>query len=62
MEKFQAELTSRWVAFKDDEGAGMVEYALLVVFIALIAIVGIEIAGGSISDLFSRIAGDLDSA
>ena len=62
MDKLQAGFTDRWVTFKDDEGAGMVEYALLVVFIALIAIVGIEIAGGSISALFSRIAGDLDAA
>ncbi len=62
MDKLQAEFTNRWVTFKDDEGAGMVEYALLVVFIALIAIIGIAIAGNSISDLFNRIGTTLDAA
>lgn len=60
MEKIQAELTNRWVSFKEDEGAGMVEYALLVVFIALIAIVGISLAGNAISTLFGNIATQLN--
>lgn len=57
MDKLQAELSKLWAG--DEEGAGMVEYALLVVFIALVAIVGIALAGNAISNLFSDVAGSL---
>jgi Flp pilus assembly pilin Flp len=36
-----------------------VEYALLVVFIALVAVLGATLLGNSISSLFSSIAGSL---
>ncbi len=35
------ELAARWESFKDERGASMVEYALLVVMIAIIAIAGV---------------------
>ena len=44
---------------KDEKGASMVEYALLVVLIAIIAIVAISIAGKNVSAAFSTIAGSL---
>ena len=48
---------------KDDErGASMVEYALLVVLIAIIAIVAIRLAGNNVSKTFSNIGGQLGSA
>ena len=45
---------------KDEErGASMVEYALLVVLIAIIAIVAIRLAGNNVSSTFSNIGGQL---
>ena len=40
----------------DDEGAGMVEYGLLVAFIALVALVGVKLLGGKLDTLFSGIS------
>ena len=47
---------------KDDKGASMVEYALLVVLIAIIALVAISIAGQNVSKAFSTVAGSLGAA
>jgi pilus assembly protein Flp/PilA len=44
---------------KEEKGASMVEYALLVVLIAIIAIVAIRLAGNEVSDSFSQIANEL---
>ena len=46
---------------KEDKGASMVEYALLVVLIAIIAIVAVSIAGKNVSGAFSTIAGSLSN-
>jgi pilus assembly protein Flp/PilA len=48
---------SAWA--KDENGASMVEYALLVVLIAIIAIVAVTIAGEQVSTAFSTIAATL---
>ena len=48
-----------WV--KDEKGASMVEYALLVVLIAIIAIVAVSIAGKQVSTAFSTIANTLSN-
>ena len=48
-----------WV--KEDKGASMVEYALLVVLIAIIAIVAVSIAGKQVSTAFSTIANTLSN-
>jgi pilus assembly protein Flp/PilA len=42
-----------------EDGASMVEYALLIVLIAIIAIVAVTIAGQSVSTSFDRIADSL---
>lgn len=39
----------------DDRGAGMVEYGLLVAFIALIALAGVTALGVKLNDLFNGI-------
>ena len=44
---------------KSERGASMVEYALLVILIAIIAIVGVEIAGQEVSTAFSTVADGL---
>jgi len=47
---------------RDERGASMVEYALLVVLIAIIALVAISIAGEEVSETFSDIASGLSAA
>ncbi len=47
---------------KDEKGASMVEYALLVVLIAIVALVAVSIAGSEVSETFSDIASGLEGA
>lgn len=42
---------------KDEEGASMVEYGLIVALIALVALVAIELLGSNLSALFNSVAG-----
>jgi len=44
---------------KEEKGASMVEYALLVVLIAIVALVAVQIAGSEVSETFSDIASGL---
>jgi Flp pilus assembly pilin Flp len=53
MNRIRAKL-STWVS--DQRGASMVEYALLVVLIAIIAIVAVAIAGEEVRMAFRSIA------
>jgi pilus assembly protein Flp/PilA len=41
---------------RDEEGATMVEYGLLVAFIALVALVGVKSLGTNLNTLFGNIA------
>ena len=50
--------TSSWMA--EDKGASMVEYALLVVLIAIVAILAIRLAGNQVSSAFSEIGSGLE--
>ena len=43
----------------EERGASMVEYALLVVLIAIIAIVAIRLAGNNVSRTFSNVGTQL---
>jgi len=45
--------------FKDDEGASMVEYGLLVALIAVVAIAGIILVGEDLLALFNNVAAQL---
>lgn len=47
------QLTAR--AHRDEEGAGMVEYALVIVFVAILAIAGLEVLGDGLGSLFTDI-------
>jgi pilus assembly protein Flp/PilA len=49
--------TSNWIA--EEKGASMVEYALLVVLIAIVAILAIRLAGNQVSSAFSEIGSGL---
>jgi pilus assembly protein Flp/PilA len=45
---------------KEEKGASMVEYALLVVLIAIVALVAVTLAGDAVSETFSEIGSSLD--
>ena len=47
---------------KSEEGQDLLEYALLVALIALIAIGAVTAAGNSVSAIFTAIAGSLAAA
>lgn len=42
---------------RDETGASMVEYALLLILIAVVAFVGVQVAGQEVSNAFSTVAG-----
>jgi pilus assembly protein Flp/PilA len=44
---------------RDEEGATMVEYGLLVALIALVALVGVTTLGQSVSSVFNNVAGSV---
>jgi len=46
---------------REEEGQDLLEYALLVALIALIAIGAVTAAGGKVSDVFNAIAGQLNT-
>ena len=47
----------KWLLYlkKDEEGASIVEYALLVILIAIVALVAVQLAGTELSDTYSEI-------
>jgi pilus assembly protein Flp/PilA len=47
-----------WI--QSEKGASMVEYALLVVLIAIVALVAVQIAGEEVSETFSEVQSGLD--
>jgi pilus assembly protein Flp/PilA len=53
-EAFQAHIQS------DEDGASMVEYALLVALIAIVAIVAVTVLGQEVSEEFSQVASTLN--
>lgn len=48
-----------WI--QSEKGASMVEYALLVVLIAIIALIAVKFAGTQVSQTFSTIGNELSS-
>lgn len=42
--------------FRDEKGASMVEYALLVILIAIVALIAVRLAGQEVSENYSEIA------
>lgn len=45
---------------KDEKGATMVEYALMVVFIAIFCIAAVQLLGGGLDAVFRNMAGQLN--
>ncbi|MGI9666030.1 MAG: Flp family type IVb pilin [Acidimicrobiia bacterium] len=55
-----------WTAFqsrivREEEGASMVEYALLVALIAIVAIVAIILVGSAVSEKFDTVQDSLNN-
>jgi pilus assembly protein Flp/PilA len=63
-DKRRASMLAMWTKvtswMREEKGASMVEYALLVVLIAIVALVAVQIAGTEVSETFSEIASGLD--
>jgi pilus assembly protein Flp/PilA len=49
-------ITTLKTMIRDEEGATMVEYGLLVALIALVAIVGVTLLGTSLKTLFTNVS------
>jgi pilus assembly protein Flp/PilA len=52
-------ITKLIAMIRDEEGATMVEYGLLVALIALVAIVGVTLLGTNLNSLFNNVAGSV---
>ncbi len=52
-------ITNLIAMIRDEEGATMVEYGLLVALIALVAIVGVTLLGTNLNSLFNTVAGSI---
>jgi pilus assembly protein Flp/PilA len=44
---------------RDEEGASMVEYGLLISLIAVVAMVGVKALGTNVSTLYTTVAGTI---
>jgi pilus assembly protein Flp/PilA len=53
------ELIRRVRAWRDDEGQGLAEYALILALIAIVAIVALLFLGGQISGILSNVGDSL---
>jgi pilus assembly protein Flp/PilA len=47
---------------REDEGQGMVEYALILVLVSVVAIVTLTILGDDVAAVFKQISGKLGAA
>lgn len=47
---------------RDEDGQGLVEYALIIALVSVVLIAALEVLGTSINGVFSDIAGSLDEA
>jgi pilus assembly protein Flp/PilA len=55
--------TTRLRAFvRDEEGQDLIEYALLVALISLVAVAAVTTAGSAVNNIFTSIAGSLTAA
>ena len=48
--------------FKDEEGASMVEYGLMVALIAVVCITAVALLGTNLSTKFTNVAGHVSAA
>lgn len=55
-------MTRLMTMLQSEKGASMVEYALLVALIAIVAFVAVELAGSALSDTYSEISSEVANA
>ena len=56
-------MSDRFLAmFRDEEGQGLVEYALIIVLVAIAVITLLTTLGGDIGNVFSNISSTLQTA
>jgi len=55
-------LYTRWQALKNDAGQDLLEYALLVALIALVAVGAVTLAGKNVNTIFGNVATQLGTA
>ena len=58
----QTWIQTRWMDFRDDRGASLVEYALLLVLIAVVAIIAITLVGTEVNSTFNDIGTSMQNA
>jgi Flp pilus assembly pilin Flp len=51
--------TRVYTVLRGEEGQGLAEYALILTFIAVVAILALTFLGTQISELLSKVGGDL---
>ena len=51
-----------WKLIRRQEGAGMVEYGLLIVLVGLVAAAGLSAMGTDLSQFFTDIGNEVDTA
>ena len=49
-------LTTLTTMLRDDDGATMVEYGLMIAFIAIVALTAVKLLGTNLSTLFNNVA------
>jgi len=47
------------MVFKDERGQGLVEYAIIIVFVAVVVILVVAVFGSSVGNLFSKTISSL---
>jgi pilus assembly protein Flp/PilA len=52
-------LTTVKTMLRDDSGATMVEYGLMIALVALVALTAVKLLGSNLSGLFNTVAGTL---
>ncbi len=52
-------ITTLKTMIRDEEGATMVEYGLLLALIAMVALAAVKLIGTNLSTLFNTVAGNL---
>jgi len=45
----------------DERGQGLAEYGLIIVLVAIVAVSAVSLFGGTVSDLFARLAATVSS-
>lgn len=47
---------------RNEEGQGLVEYALIIALVAIIVIVALSFLGGTVGNTYNYVAGNLEAA